>query len=102
MLRWPEREKEGKRSRGHERVGQHVYLNTWDNEGVVSMLLGMELFLLVKHTNSLLRMKMEIHTQQQTCPWAKTDAQVVTKTHIHSWINTCVVSSDITEQSLQI
>lgn len=32
--------------------GAHVYLGTWDNEEVESMLLGMELFLLVRHTHS--------------------------------------------------
>lgn len=47
---------------------QSVYLNTWDNEGVVSMLLGMELFLLVKHTHSPFRMKRNNVPTKARCP----------------------------------
>lgn len=35
-------------------VGQQLYLEAWNNEEVESMLLGMELFLLVRHTHLLL------------------------------------------------
>ncbi len=45
----------------------HVYLEPWDNEGVESKLLEMELFLLVRHTHPPLRMEMEdIHTHEST------------------------------------
>lgn len=43
--------------------GQHVYLEPWGTTEVASMLLAMELFLLVRHTHSHLRMEMiDIHT----------------------------------------
>ena len=49
-----------------ERDRQHVYLELWENEGVESMLLAMELFLLVRDTHPALRMEMEdIHTRKQ-------------------------------------
>lgn len=53
-------------------TGQHVYLKPWDNEEVESKFLVMELFLLVRHTHSLLRTEMEsrrtyTHTIRHTC-----------------------------------
>ena len=62
-------------------MGQHVYLEPWDNEDVESMLLAMELFLLVRHTHPPLRMKMEdIHTQQHTRPQADIDVHTTAST----------------------
>lgn len=90
-LRWcsanlkKEDKQEGK-DNGHEQRGQHVYLEPWNNEEVESMLLGMELFLLVRHTHPPLRTEMEdIHTQKHifTQPqsyWWRTDGRLV-QTH---------------------
>lgn len=62
----------------------HVYLGPWDNEEVESMFLVMELFLLVRHTYSSLRMKMEDgHTQKHAFPRAKTDAHMFTQPQSH-------------------
>lgn len=72
MLGWhDEQEKKGKEKQKEAEVKmklvgqQHVYLKTWDNEGVVSMLLGMELFLLVKHTHTHTPLKMELNAPTQ-------------------------------------
>lgn len=92
-LKRKEKQGGGGRDWGHEWAGQHVYLEPWCNEGVESMPLAMELFLLVRHTHPPLRMKMEdIHTHTQK--------HTFTQPHSRWWRTTLGVSSNMRHQTL--